>query len=163
MSNMYLMIWHAYKKVSVTIDFLIDGQISSFCPDQPEGKFLSLIIPNDPDEWFLTWNPQWEQWKLNTSCPISKSETSSSWNHCNTYTSIARSSLKHPPVSLEELLKLVSGTYDCMYEATEKFRKLNLRELTETEDAIALYDLVDKLLKINTVSTATIQLAGKAS
>ena len=33
--------------VYLSMDFLIDGQISSFCPDQPEGVNL---------EFFLFWN-----------------------------------------------------------------------------------------------------------
>jgi hypothetical protein len=30
--------------VSLVIDFLIDGQISSFCPDKHEAKLLTLIM-----------------------------------------------------------------------------------------------------------------------
>ena len=29
---------------NVSMDFLIDGQISSFCPDQPEAVLLTLIM-----------------------------------------------------------------------------------------------------------------------
>ena len=33
-----------YNQVTLAMDFLIDGQISSFYPDQPEGKLLTLIM-----------------------------------------------------------------------------------------------------------------------
>jgi len=32
------------SRISLDIDFLIDGQISSFCPDQPGGWLLTLIM-----------------------------------------------------------------------------------------------------------------------
>ena len=30
--------------IHLVMEFLIDGQISSFCPDQPEGQLLNLIL-----------------------------------------------------------------------------------------------------------------------